>query len=483
MKRRLTLAIDQGGHSSRALLFDSRGAVVAQGRRPVATFHPHPGWVEHDAEALVASVRGAVADALAAAGARREEVVAAGLACQRASVVCWDRETGAPLSPVVSWQDRRNTRWLERLAPHAGEIATRTGLRLSPHYGASKLRWCLDHLPEVARAAERGRLAFGPLAAFLLVRLSGERTPRIDPANASRTLLWNLEGQRWDEPLIERFGLPREALPEPAASRDRFGRLHFEDGTSGPPLTVSSGDQGAALFARGAPEQEAAYVTFGTGAFVQRPCPDAPLRACGLLSSVVHIEPEQRWFSLEGTINGAASALRWLERHEGIEAPERHLAGWMERIEAPPLFLNGVGGLGAPFWQDDAPCRFIGDGGPQARAVAVVESVLFLVAEILERGKEALPPPRRLIVGGGLSKLDPLCQRLADLCAIPVERDASPETTARGLAMLVADPEPPWSPPPARTFEPRPAGALQERYRRWREALEAALRREPSGQE
>ena len=171
------------------------------------------------------------------------QVASAGLATQRSSIVCWDRVSGQALSPVISWQDRRAHEWLTRFALHAEEIHATTGLMLSAHYGASKLRWCLDHLPAVAQAQSEGRLAFGPLASYLVFRLTEERTLAVDPANAARTLLWNIKTLNWDEGLLHLFSIPASALPPCVPTRHHFG--HLVAAGQRIPLALVSGDQSA----------------------------------------------------------------------------------------------------------------------------------------------------------------------------------------------------------------------------------------------
>ncbi len=207
------LALDQGGHSSRALVFSATGEVITQAQKAVATHAPHPNWVEQDAQALVDSLRSVIADVHATLGRNAKHVRSAGLATQRSNCVCWDRRDGQALSPALSWQDRRAQRWLENLPLDDVWLRARTGLQRSPHYGASKLRWCLDHLPAVREAVAARRLACGPLASFLAANLLRERPLLIDPANAARTLLWNLSERDWDAELLQLFGIERDFLP------------------------------------------------------------------------------------------------------------------------------------------------------------------------------------------------------------------------------------------------------------------------------
>lgn len=468
----LYLAIDQGGHASRALVFDADGNVAAQATVEIGDRRPAPDRVELDAEALLASVRAAIERALAALGPRVRELAAAGLAAQRSSIVCWDRQDGRALSPVLSWQDRRAAALLAPLTAQAPAIRDKTGLVLSPHYGASKLRWCLDHLPAVRHAAREQRLACGPLASFLLFHLLAERPFAVDPANAARTLLWNRHTRDWDEALLALFGVPRAVLP--ASVPTRYGYGHLALAGRAVPLVICTGDQPAALFALGEPAADRAYVNMGTGAFVQRVLTSAPATDGGLLTGIVYQDQGDVRYAQEGTVNGAGSALQWSKDELGLSDGQWHLHDWLAVESDPPLFLNGISGLGAPFWVPDFRSRFVGTGSPAARAVAVAESIVFLLTANLE-ALARTAPVAHLVVTGGLSREDGLVQRLVDLNRLPALRPAEQEATARGLAYLVAGRPSAWPQAAGRRDVPRDDPALAGRYARWRAALNAAL--------
>jgi len=455
------LALDQGGHASRAIVYDEGGRVLARAERRVEPRTPAPDRLEYDAEALFASVSEAAREALEKAPG---PVQAAGLATQRSNVACWDRETGRPLAPVLGWQDRRGAALLRPLSPYAREIHEKTGLFLSPHYGASKLRWCLENLPEVRAAFEAGRLAYGPMAAWIAGRLVGNPVGLADPANAQRTQLLGLDRLDWDPELISRFGLFKAPLPPVVPNRYSYGAFF------GVPLTLVTGDQQAALFAFGEPEVEAAYVNAGTGAFVIRPSIERP-RPRRLLAGLLHVEETPRYL-LEGTVNGAGAALRHFAALEGISEEElfARLPAWLEATPASPLlFLNGVGGLGSPYWIADFESRFLGEGSLAERAVAVVESVVFLIVRNLEAMNRLLPPPCFLRLTGGLSRLDGFAQRLADLSGLPVLRPREFEATARGLARLAGQKD--FGGVPEERFTPQENPALKDAYRRFLKAL------------
>jgi len=465
------LCLDQGGHASRALVLDAQGAIVARAMREVATQTHAADRVEQDPDEVVASLVDAASDAIVSFGTRAHDIASVGLATQRSSIVCWDRLTGTALSPVLSWQDRRAHSWLALFAGHAKEIEHRTGLRLSPHYGASKLRWCLDNLDAVRKALREERLAFGPLSSFLAYRLTAEHSLLVDPANAQRTLLWNLAARDWDISLSQLFGVPRHALPECVSTTHGFGHVRLCD--LGLPLSVVTGDQSAALFAFGEPRADVVYVNLGTGAFVQRVA-SMPQRIDGLLVSASLQDDAASVYTIEGTGNGAGAALTRAAQTLALPDLERRLPDWLSDPTEPPLFLNGIGGLGAPYWIADFPSRFIGVGEPWQQAVAVAESVVFLIAANLERMQEA-GALRSLVLTGGLARYDGLCQRLADVTGLPAWRADEHEATARGLAWLLAGRPAQWSEIGGRDFSPAANEVLRERYRRWRVALQETL--------
>ncbi len=468
----LYLAIDQGGHASRALLIDDVGSVVGRGNAEVGTREPWPDWSEQDPDDVLHSIVSSVRQALP--GNRSAKVLAAGLVTQRSNIVCWRAGSGEPLSPIIGWQDRRGREWIERFAPHQDLVQAHTGLRLSPHYGASKLHWCLENLPAVHQALAHGDLCIGPLASFLVYRLTAERSFVVDPANAARTLLYHLEGRDWDPELLRLFEVPRQVLPRCVPTRGDFGSLDIDNRRIA--LRVVSGDQAAALFGYGAPRAEVAYVNIGTGAFVQRLCGPTAQRHPRLLTSIAFGGPGADRYVLEGTVNGAGSALAWAEKELGLEDLGIRLGTWLEHEQCPDLFLNGIGGLGAPFWDPAFASSFVGCGEPWQKAAAVAESIVFLIHENLLEMQHYCAPLQRIQASGGLARLDGLCQRLADISRVPVFRPAEQEATARGVAFLLQNAPATWPESAGTQFVPVENRPFQERYRQWRVALDQALK-------
>ncbi|MFT5133557.1 MAG: glycerol kinase [Gammaproteobacteria bacterium] len=432
----LYLVIDQGGQSSRALVFNKEGDILTQGSHPIKTIRNGPDKVEHVADEILSSIHASID--LCLDGIDPELIESIGLACQRSSIVCWDKTSGSALSPVLSWQDRRAGESLDKLSAQAEIIHSSTGLFLSPHYGASKLRWCLEHLPAVNTAREEGRLAFGPLSSFILFNLLEEHPFLVDPVCASRTLLWNLGTRDWDQMLLDLFKIPLSCLPHCVPNQFAYG--HMKIASCAIPLKVSTGDQPAALFMSGPPDKDTIYINIGTGAFLQSVVNIKALITPTLLSSVVWQSDNDINYVLEGTVNGAASALQQIGEELSVSQLEMHelLSDGLRIVKTPPLFLNGVSGVGSPFWLPDLKSEFIGEGNKTEKLVAVVESIVFLIQANLDEMTKHIDAPKRIVVSGGLSALDGLCQRLASISGLPLERTENQEATARGLAYLLS---------------------------------------------
>ncbi len=472
----LFLAIDQGGHASRALVFDIEGNTRAAAYHEVDARRGENGFVEYDPAPLLASIEDVVRRVLEQLGDDRRHVVRAGLATQRANVMCWDRLTGEAISPVISWQDRRGREQVARLARHSKFVHARTGLFLSPHYGASKIHWCLENIPAVFKALQDDRLGYGPMAAWLTWQLTHREPVVADVVNASRTQLMSLEKLDWDEALLDLFDVPAEPLPRCVPNLREFGRLTQAHDV---PLHLVTGDQSAALFAYGELQPDTAYINTGTGAFVSRPSGPARLYGRRLLTSVIHHTEEQTEYVLEGTVNGAGAALEWFARAFDVPDLIERLPGWLtETVGSPTLFLNGISGLGSPFWIADFPSRFVGPDALHLRAVAVVESIVFLLAANLAEMRKLASPPEQIQITGGLAHLDGLCQRLADLSGLPVYRPTECEATARGIAFLLADRPRHWpEESPGDWFKPAKCPELQATYHRWLALMLGTMRK------
>lgn len=470
----LYLVIDQGGHATRAFVFDAAGGCVSESWTELATSRPGNGRVEHDAQALLDGTREAIAAAVDGLETT-DNLVSAGLATQRSTIVCWDRESGKPLTPAISWQDTRNQTLIAQLTPAAQRVRHVSGLPLSAHYGAGKLRWCLDELPAIRTAFEAGKLAWGPLASYLLFGLLEERPLITDPANAARTLLWDLHTRDWSDELLELFELPREPLPACVDTRASHGHLCVGNGWI--PLLLCTGDQSAVPFATGWPEAGRVTVNAGTGAFIQRNTGDQPIRSDCLLTSVIYADTRRVAYTLEGTVNGAGAAIDAMAGQLGVLAADI-FAGLDFAREEVPLFLNGVGGLGSPFWRADFNSCFEGFGdkcSPAQKLQAVIESVLFLIQTNLDALSAASGEISELVLTGGLSREPAFARGLSDLSQLTVVHPERSEATARGVAFLLSEDRTCWPDAHRQTTVMQANAALAARYRRWQRLMAEAL--------
>lgn len=463
-----TLAIDQGTHASRALLIDRNGNTVASRLQAVDLTHPAPGCIEQDPAQILDSVETVIDGLLKSLPAdQRDTISACGLTTQRSTVLAWQAD-GAPSSPVLSWQDTRGATRVAALQPHAGDIRRLSGLPLSAHYGATKLHWL------AASCAAVPGLRLGPLAAFLLTNLTAERVNRIDHTNAQRMQLLDIDRRAWSEVLLDWFDVPVNLLPECAPVASNYGKLAAQP----IPVTAVCGDQNAAWFGAGRPPANSALINIGSGAFVLAAQP-ANTPCTALLTTIAASHAQQCEYLVEATVNGAGNALQWLRtRYAGDTDPAIHLADWLQQVHTPPLFINTVGGLGSPWWRHDLEPCFHPDSERHTlaeRAVAVAESILFLLQINLELVQQQ-SPIGNLRISGGLSRIAPLCQKLANLTALPVTRTDQNEASARGIAWLAAGQPSDWQAPgDTQLFQPQTDSGLNTRYRAFVEQLQIHL--------
>jgi len=457
------LAIDQGGHASRAIVFDHGGQVIQAAFRPLATQTFGEDRVEHDPHELVESVKQSVTDVLAALGKDAVRVKAAGLATQRSSIVCWHRETGEALSPVISWQDRRAS---ELLAPldDMQKVRQRTGLFVNAHYGASKLKWCLQHLPNVRAAYQSNQLVMGPLASFVIRRCCDQSKCVVDPANASRTLLMDYQTASWDRWLCQQMDIDMGLLPTIVPTQFSYGTIRSQGLSI--PLEICTGDQSAAIFCQGVPSKGHVHINVGTGAFLQCVFSDQTNVSPRLLNSVVYWDTTQRMDVIEGTVNGAGSALQWGAEQFSIDIATVDFVACDRENNAVPIFINGISGLGSPYWRSQQNSYFVEPGNVSQNMLAILESIVFLMAKNWEYFLQSIQV-ERVFLSGGVTRWEAFCQRFANLCGVSVYRYADTEATARGVAYLVAEQPSNWYVSELHEFKPQQDLALQARYWRW----------------
>lgn len=468
-----TLALDQGSQSSRALVYSASGELLAIAQQPVATFRASGSRVEQRPEELVESLRDVIADVAGQVDATL--ITRAGLATQRSSIVCWNKRSGKALSPVLSWQDTRAAQWMEQFVRQETRVRELTGLPLSPHYGVSKLCWCLENIEQVRLCAATDELAIGPLASYLVYQLLDEHPLLVDPANASRTLLYDFTTLDWSEELASLFGIPLNVLPATTSSLATYGTLDVAG--QGVPFGLLTGDQSAALFGFGAVCRDTVYANLGTGAFLQRPSGRIPVTASGLLASVVYTDSMTREYVLEGTVNGAGSALNTMATELQLETKwvRQQLPLWLDAIDDPPLFLNGVSGLGSPWWIAGFESQFVGEAEVPGRLVAVIESIVFMLQANLEVSVSVVGPAKRWFVTGGLGQVAGLCQRLADLSGLEVVCPAESEASAQGVAFLLSGAHGFQVRIEESVYRPAPNSKLAARYGHWQYAMSEAI--------
>ncbi|MGA1375337.1 MAG: glycerol kinase GlpK [Steroidobacteraceae bacterium] len=442
------LALDQGTTSSRSILFDHDGNIVASAQREFTQFFPNTGWVEHDANEIWETQRATIDGVLRKADAKPGDIAAVGITNQRETTVLWDRKTGNPIAPAIVWQDRRTADLCASLrsAGHETEVMRRTGLLLDPYFSGTKLSWLLDHVPGARERAARGELCFGTIDSWLAWKLSDGRHHVTDVSNASRTLLLNLSGE-WDDWMLNLLRIPKEILPTVLPSSFDIGIL-LKLGNAEIPLTGLAGDQQSALFGQACLQPGMAKNTYGTGCFMLMHTGKKPLASSHRLLTTIACSPTGHAgrpdlnYALEGSVFVGGAVVQWLRdglgfvtRAEDIEALASSVPDH-GGVYVVPAFT----GLGSPHWDPFARGSIVGITRGTTRghiARAALESIAFQSAELLQAmQQDAASPLRELRVDGGASRNNFLMQFQSDLLGVPVIRPAVTETTALGAAYL-----------------------------------------------
>jgi glycerol kinase len=488
VKSSFVLAIDQGTTGTTALLLDTRGEVRGRGYAELPQHFPRPGWVEHDGEEIWKSVLSAVRGALEGDAGRG--IAAIGITNQRETTLLWERRSGRPVARAIVWQDRRTSERCAALkrAGLEGAIRRKTGLVLDPYFSATKLEWLLRHDRARAARARRGELAFGTMDTWLLWKLTGGAVHATDPTNASRTMLFALRERRWDDSLLERFGVPRAVLPEVRPSSGEFGRTRGVSGLpDGVPIAGIAGDQQAALFGQGCVTPGTSKNTYGTGCFLLTHTGTKPvLSRAGLLTTVACGARGEAAYALEGSVFIAGAAIQWLRDGLGLLKRATESEGLARSVEdaGGVVLVPAFVGLGAPYWRPDARGALFGltRGTTRAHVVrAALESLAFQTRDLVEAmARDAGRRVTRLRVDGGAAANDFLMQTQADLLGIAVERPRVVETTALGAGLLAGLGVGFWSSHRdadrarrvERVFKPqRPRAWREAEYARWKKAV------------
>jgi glycerol kinase len=439
----LILALDQGTTSSRAMLVDTGGTVRHTAAQEFAQHFPQPGWVEHDPAEIWESQLTAIRQVLREAGVAPKQIAAIGLTNQRETTLLWRRADGRPVAPAIVWQDRRTAERCAQLRREgrAGWITSRTGLLPDPYFSGTKLAWLLAQDPQTRRAAEAGELAFGTVDTWLLWQLTGGKVHRTDRTNASRTLLWNLRDECWDEELLELLGIPAQVLPEVLPSVAEFG-VAVPPELEGVPILGVAGDQQAALAGQAGWRSGAAKNTYGTGCFLLLHTGDAAAPPPeGLLATAACGEGNANGYAIEGSVFIGGAVVQWLRDGLGVirSAVETEALARSVPDSGGVYVVPAFAGLGAPYWDPEARGLICGltRGTTAAHLVrAALESIALQSCDLVRTMASAGIAPRILRVDGGAADNDFLMQLQADLLGIPVERAAVRETTALGAAYL-----------------------------------------------
>lgn len=438
------LSIDQGTTSSRAVLFDTNGKLIATESETFTQHYPQNGWVEHDPNELWLTVLRCCQKLIARQNINATQILAIGITNQRETTLVWDRATGKPLYNAIVWQDRRTTAFCEALLSEQVTqlISDKTGLLLDPYFSATKIRWILDNVPGARQQAERGELAFGTVDSYLLWQLTAGAVHRTDATNASRTMLFNIHTQQWDQELLTLFDIPASLLPEVLDSSAFFGRTSAT--LFGTEIIVGgmAGDQQAALVGHACFEQGMAKSTYGTGCFLMLNTGDTALKSNNrLLTTIAYRLNGKTTYAIEGSIFMAGATMQWIV--EGLKLL-RHAGESEEMVQHVPLdhgvfLVPSFTGLGAPYWDPNARGAILGltrDSGIDTIVAAALQSVGYQTKDLQKAMEKDGLRPMVLRVDGGMVKNNWVLSFLADILGAVVERPLITETTSLGAAYL-----------------------------------------------
>lgn len=481
------LALDQGTTGSTCLVIREDGAVVGRGYREITQHYPQPGWVEHDPDELFVATVAAARDALQQAGVT---VDAVGITNQRETVIAWDARTSQAVGKAIVWQDRRTEARCRALAARAEWISARTGLVVDPYFSGSKLEWMLQNNPLMAQLAARGELRVGTVDSWLIWKLTNGLVHATDPTNASRTMLFDIERQRWSDELCALFGVPTSALAEVRRSSGDFGVCAPEHFGYEVPIRGVAGDQQAALYGHGCWSAGAGKNTYGTGAFLLfNAGTQRPPSGGGLLTTLACDAQGGPVYALEAAIFIAGAAIQWLRDGLGViqtAAESEQLAQSVE-TNGGVYFVPAFVGLAAPHWNAAARGTIVGltRGSTRAHLVrAALESIAYSTADVVAAARaHAGVTLHTLRVDGGATANSWLMQLQSDLLNLPIERPDMAETTALGAAGLAGLAAGVWESPDhflaarsSRRFQPSLVRTkVEQHYLEWGRAVRAAL--------
>ncbi|MEB2398519.1 MAG: glycerol kinase GlpK [Alcaligenaceae bacterium] len=443
------LALDQGTSSSRSIVFDREGNIAALAQKELTQHYPQPGWVEHDPMEIWRTQLETAREAIAKAGLDASDIACVGITNQRETTVVWNRRTGEPVCRAIVWQDRRSEPMCATLREqgHDALILEKTGLRVDAYFSGTKLRWILDNVPGARRAAESGELAFGTIDSWLIWRLTKGRVHASDVSNASRSMLFDVHRNAWDDTLMGLLGIPPALMPEVLPSSAHYGELDAEWLGRAMPICGVAGDQQSALFGQACFTEGMAKNTYGTGCFMLMHTGDKfQISRNGLVTTSAAQTGGRPEYALEGSVFVAGAVVQWLRDGLGAFHRSSEIEALAQSVpdSGGVMLVPAFTGLGAPYWKPDVRGTITGltRGSTMAHiARAALESIAFQSAALLQAmSRDAVAagaaPLAELRVDGGASVNDLLMQFQADLLGIPVLRPTMIETTALGAAYL-----------------------------------------------
>lgn len=440
------LAIDEGTTSTRALIIDHAGMIVADAQREFPQYFPQPGWVEHNANEIWNAVLSTIATAFINSGIQPRQIAGVGITNQRETTVVWDKQTGLPIYNAVVWQSRQTSPIAEKLKAdgHSELIHAHTGLLIDAYFSATKIRWILDQVPGAQERAEKGELMFGTIDTWISWKLSGGAIHVTDYTNASRTMLFNIHTLQWDDEILRILNIPKVMLPEVRSNSEVYGQTaayHFYG--SSVPISGMAGDQQSALFGQLALAPGMVKNTYGTGSFIVMNTGETPTMSThNLLTTIGYGINGKVTYALEGSVFVAGSAIQWLrDAMELVQsAPDSEQAAKDSTSQDEVYVVPAFTGLGAPYWESDARGAVFGLTRGTTRndfIKATLQSLAYQSRDVVETMiQDTNIPIPALRVDGGAAKNDFLMQFQADILGTPVERAANLETTAMGAAFL-----------------------------------------------
>lgn len=439
------MALDQGTTSSRAIIFDKQGQIVSVAQKEFKQYFPNQGWVEHDANEIWTSQSAVMIEALVNKDIRADQIAAIGITNQRETTIVWDRKTGKPIHKAIVWQDRRTAAFCDELKEkgHAEMIAEKTGLIIDAYFSATKIRYILENVKGARERAEAGELAFGTVDSWLIWKLTAGKHHLTDITNASRTMLFNIHSQEWDQELLDLFDIPKSMLPEVKTCSEVFCETAGDVLSVKIPIAGVAGDQQAALFGQLCIEPGMAKTTYGTGCFLVMNTGKEAVRSKNqLLTTVAWKIGDEINYALEGSVFIGGAAVQWLR--DGLElfkkASETEKLAMSLEDNDGVYFVPALSGLGAPHWDQNARGAFFGitRGTTIAHMTrAALEAIAYQVYDVLKAmEKDSGKPTQELRVDGGATANNFLMQFQADLLGCEIKRPKIIETTAIGAAFL-----------------------------------------------